>query len=100
MFYIRGDIVRLLDSNSVFSTLNFRSNQELFMCSFSHPNIGNAFKKQTTFDIKIQLNGESWRTQTKKINRHNHLFINFFVLCSPGLVIMLNFHISKVGCRL
>ena len=59
MFYIRGDIVRLLDSNSVFSTLNFRSNQELFMCSFSHPNIGNAFKKQTTFDIKIQLNGES-----------------------------------------
>ena len=99
MFYIRGDIVRLLDSNSVFSALNFRSNQELFMCSFSS-NIGNAFKKQTTFDIKIQLNGESWRTQTKKINRHNHLFINFFVSCSPGLVIMLNFHISKVGCRL
>ena len=70
------------------------------MCSLS-PNI-NAFKKQTTFDIKIQLNGESWRTQTKKINRHNYLFIfiMFFVSCSPGLAIMLNFNISKVGCRL
>ena len=99
MFYIRGHIVRLLDSNSVFSALNFRPNQELFICSFSS-NIGNAFKRQTTFDIKIQLNGESWRTQTKKINRHNYLFISFFVWFSPGLAIMLNFNISKVGCRL
>ena len=56
MFNIRGQIVRLPDSNSVFSALNFRSNQELFICSFSS-NIGNAFKQQTTFDIKIQLNG-------------------------------------------
>ena len=79
MFNIRGHIVTLLDnhSNSVFSALNFRSNQELFICSLSS-NIGNAFKKQTTLAIKIQLNGESWRTQTKKINRHNYLFINFF----------------------
>ena len=101
MFNIRRHIVTLLDnhSNSVFSALNFRSNQELFICSLSS-NIGNAFKKQTTFDIKIQLNGESWRTQTKKINRHNYLFINFFVSCSPGLAIILNFNISKVGCRL
>ena len=83
MFYIRGDIVRLLDSNSVFSALNFHSNQELFICSFSS-NIGNAFKKQTTFDIKIQLIGESWRTQTKKINRHNHLFINFLFRVLQG----------------
>ena len=30
LFYIRGDIVRLLDSNSVFSALNFRSHQEVF----------------------------------------------------------------------
>ena len=101
MFNIRGHIVTLLDnhSNSVFSALNFRSNQELFICSLSS-NIGNAFKKQTTLAIKIQLNGESWRTQTKKINRHNYLFINFFVSCSPWLAIMLNFNISKVGCRL
>ena len=101
MFNIRGHIVTLLDnhSNSVFSALNFRSNQELFICSLSS-NIGNAFKKQTTFNIKIQLNGESWWTQTKKINRHNYLFINFFVSCSPWLAIMLNFNISKVGCRL
>ena len=69
------------------------------MCSFSS-NIGNTFKKQTTFDIKIQLNGESWRTQTKKINRHNYLFINLSVSCSPGLAIMLNFNISKVACPL
>ena len=101
MFNIRGHIVTLLDnhSNSVFSALNFRSNQELFICSLSS-NIGNAFKKQTTFAIKIQLNGESWRTQTKKINRHNYLFINFFVSCSPRLDIMVNFNIPKVGCRL
>ena len=101
MFNIRGHIVTLLDnhSNSVFSALNFRSNQELFICSLSS-NIGNAFKKQTTFDIKIQLNEESLRTQTKNINRHNYLFINFFVSCSPWLAIMLNFNISKVGCRL
>ena len=101
MFNIQGHIVTLLDnhSNSVFSALNFRSNQELFICSLSS-NIGNAFKKQTTFDIKIQLNGESWRTQTKKINRHNYLFINFFVSCYPRLAIMPNFNISKVGCRL
>lgn len=72
MFNMRGHIVRLLDSKSVFSALNFRSNQESFICSFSS-NIGNAFKKQTTFDIKIQLNGESWRTQAKKINKHNYL---------------------------
>ena len=58
------------------------------------------FKKQTTFDTKIQLNEESLRTQTKKINRHNYLFINFFVSCYPGLAIMPNFNISKVGCRL
>ena len=74
MFNIRGHIVRLLNSNSVFSVLHFRSNQDLFICSLSS-NIGNAFKKQTTFDIKIQLNGESCRTQTKKINGHNYLFI-------------------------
>ena len=99
MLNIRGHIVRLLDSNSVFSALHFFSNQDLFICSLSS-NIGNAFKKQTTFGIKIQLNEESLRTQTKKINRHNYLFINFFVSCSPGLAIMLNFNISKVGCRL
>ena len=56
MFNMRGDIVRLLDSNSVFPALNFRSNQELLICSLSS-NIGNALKKKTTFDIKIQLNG-------------------------------------------
>ena len=72
MFNIRGHIVGLLDSDSVSSALNFRPNQKLFICSFSS-NIGNAFKTQTTFDIKIQLNGESWRTQTKKINKHNYL---------------------------
>ena len=70
MFNIREHIVRLLDSNSVLSA----SNQDVFICSLSS-NIGNAFKKQTTFNIKIQLNGESWWTQTKKINRHNYLFI-------------------------
>ena len=48
MFYIRGHIVRLLDSNSVFSALNFRSHQEMFICSLSSK-IGNAFKKQPTF---------------------------------------------------
>ena len=45
MFNIRGDIVRLLDSNSVFSALNFRSNQEVFIFSLSS-NIGNAFLKK------------------------------------------------------
>ena len=101
MLNIRGHIVTLLDnhSNSVFSALNFRSNQELLICTLSS-NIGYALKKQTTFDIKIQLNGESWRIQTKKINRYNYLFIIFFVSCSPGIAIMLNFNISKVGCRL
>ena len=99
MFNIRGDIVRLLDSNSVFSALNFRSNQEVFICSLSS-NIEVLFKKQTTFHTKIQLNEESLRTQTKKINRYNYLFINFFVSCSPGLAIMPNFNISKVGCLL
>ena len=72
-----------------------------FICTvLNSSNIGNAFKKKTTFDIKIQLNGESWGIQTKKINRHNYLFIIFFVSCSPGFAIMLNFNISKVGCRL
>ena len=54
MFYIRGDIVRLLDSNSVFFALNFRSHQEMFICSLSSK-IGNAFEKKPTFDTKIQL---------------------------------------------
>ena len=54
MFYMRGHIVRLLDSNSVFSALNFGSHQEMFICSLSSK-IGNAFKKQPTFDTKIQL---------------------------------------------
>ena len=82
MLNIRGHIVTLLDnhSNSVFSALNFRSNQELLICTLSS-NIGYTLKKQT-------------------INRHNYLFIIFFVSCSPGIAIMLNFNISKVGCRL
>ena len=101
MFNILGHIVSLLDSNFVFYALNFRSNQELFICSLSS-NIGNAFKKQTTFDIKIQLNGESWRTQTKKINRHNYLFINFLFRVLQGSLScwILIFRKWAVGCKL
>ena len=94
MFNIRGHIVRLLDSNSVLSA----SNQDVFICSLSS-NIGNAFKKQTTLAIKIQLNGESWRTETKKINRHNYLFINFFVSCSPRLDIYIESGLSVINCH-